>query len=114
MFPKVTRSKTQRSRPAGFEYLLKLYEKYQAIEFEAGMRILVESQARFETPVSETLLFYYASDCFEGGQRLVRQLPNLILRGSRVTTVANEILSRSEPLVFRESIEDLTTLSGSY
>lgn len=114
MFPKVTKSKSQPLRPAGFEDLLKLYEKYQTVEFEAGMSILLESQARLETPVSETLLFYYASDCFEGGPRLVRQLPNLILRGSRLAAVAHDLLSRATPLPNPESIRYLATLSGSH
>lgn len=114
MFPKFTKAKTQRSRPAGFEDLLKLHKKYETVEFEAGMRALLEAQARFETPMSETLLFYYASDCFEGGPRLVRQLPNLILRGSHLAAVAHDLLSRAAPLPNPESIRYLATLSGSH
>lgn len=115
MFPKATKSKTQRSRSAGFENLLRRYKKYQTLEFEAGMRALLESQARFETSaVSETLLFYYASDCFEGGSRFVRHLPNLMLRGSHLAAVANDLLNLVTPLPNSESIRYLSALSGSH
>lgn len=77
------------------------------------MRALLESPSRFETPLSESLLFYYASDCFEGGKRLVAKLPGLILRGSRLAAHTNEVLIGSAPSVLPESIEYLTALSGS-
>lgn len=111
---KVSRGGPYRSKPMSIEKLHNLYAEYRTEDFDAGMRALLESPTLLETPLSDSLLFRFVSDCFEGGLQAASRVSNLVLRGSRLAAIIGDAVSHSEALFLPERMQYLVDLGRSY